>query len=86
MTLRAWDKVEFRKKCTLFTEIVQGSREAFTDVLQRLVSLVNQAASDSAARQRLVETLVYENANIRCKKVIRPLKVWAMPMDDQYGF
>jgi hypothetical protein len=48
---------------------------------------VNKAAVlDPDTRQVLIETFVYENANIKCKKVIRPLKVWAMPMDDQYGF
>ena len=84
MFLRAW--LDLGEKSTLFTKIIQGSEEAFSDVLQRLVSLVNQAASDSAARQRLVETLVYENANIRCKKVIRPLNGRTVLTDDRIKY
>jgi hypothetical protein len=39
-----------------------------------LTSAVERAISDSAARKAIIESLVYENANAECKKVIRPLR------------
>lgn len=30
----------------------------------------------------MIETLAYENANTKCKIVIRQLKAWAAPVDD----
>jgi hypothetical protein len=41
---------------------------------QRLVSAVNKAISDPDARGIMIETLVFENANTKCKNVITPLK------------
>lgn len=62
-------------------KIVQGSGEAFTDFLQRLVSAVNNAMSDPDEREVLIVTLSFENANTKCEGVIRPLKAWAVSMD-----
>lgn len=42
---------------------------------------MNKVISDPDARQVLIETLVYEHSDIEWKKVIKPLKVWAVPMD-----
>ena len=64
VALRVWDKVEEpRKKSTLFTKIIQGSGETFTEFLQRLASAMSKTISDHATRQVLIETLAYKNAN-----------------------
>lgn len=65
---------EPRIRSTSFMKIVQGSGEAFTDFLQRLVSAVNNAMSDPDEREVLIVTLSFENANTKCEGVIRPLK------------
>lgn len=42
-TLNAWDKVEESgKKSESFTKIIQGPKEAYTDILQRLTSDINR--------------------------------------------
>jgi hypothetical protein len=43
---------------------------------------VSKAVSDHDARQVLIETLVFENLNTECKKVTRPLKAQAVPMNE----
>lgn len=51
-------------------KIVQGPKEAFTDFFfsQRLTSAVNRKVSDSKARQIIIESLAFGNANSECKK------------------
>jgi hypothetical protein len=52
MAIRAWgEDEEPGKRFTSFTKILQGSEEAFTAFLQRLVSAVNKAISDPDVRQ-----------------------------------
>ena len=36
---------------------------------------MERSVSDSAARKAIIESLVFENANVKCKEVIRPLRV-----------
>ena len=61
---------------------MQGSEEAFTEFLQRLSLAMNRAITDSETRQPLVEILVFENANVKCKRVIRPFKACEAPIDE----
>jgi hypothetical protein len=42
---------------------------------------MNKTVSDHDARQMLIESLAYENSNTKYKKVIRSLKVRAVPID-----
>lgn len=53
--LNAWDKVEGSGKRTeLFTKIIHGPAEAFSDVLQKLSSVVNRIVSDLGVGKMLV--------------------------------
>lgn len=53
--LNAWDEVEGSGKRTeLFTKIIRGPAEAFSDVLQILTSVVNRIVSDLGDREMLV--------------------------------
>lgn len=59
---------------------MQDSGKAYTDFifyffLQRLVSAVSKAKSDPDGRQVGIETLVFENANMECKKCCQGIKV-----------
>lgn len=72
---------ETQKRFIWFTKIIQGSGTAFTNFLHRLILAANKAISDLEARQMVIETLAFENLNTEHKKVIRALKVRALPMD-----
>lgn len=65
---------------TSFTKIIQGSGEAFTDVS---VSDVNKAVWVPNTSQVFLET--FENVNTERKRVIRPLKVRTVPIDQRIG-
>ena len=69
-------------KSTLFTEVIQGSGEAFTEFLQRLGSAVKRDILDPETRQSLIEILAFENANTKCEGAIRPSKAGGAPVDE----
>ena len=62
------------KKIEAFTKVIQGPKEAFRDLLQRLTSALNRMIPNSEARQKINEFLALENDNSLCKRIIRPLK------------
>lgn len=65
----AWDKVEETGKgLEPLTQIMQGSKETFTEFLQRLTSAIQRSISDPHAKKALTETLAFENANSECKR------------------
>ncbi|ERE89919.1 Gag-like protein [Cricetulus griseus] len=75
--LNAWDGIgEVRKKIESFAKVIQGPKEAFTHLLQRLTSAVNRMISGSEARKIIIETLAFENADSQWKRIIGPLKQW----------
>lgn len=81
--LKAWDKVaESGKRLETFTQVIQGPKETFPDFLQRLTSAVERSVSDSAARKAIIESLAFENANTKCRELIRPLKARSAPIDE----
>ena len=80
--LNAWDKVEVSEETESFSNMIQGPKEAFTDLLQRLTSTVNRIVSDSEVIKILIESLVFENANSECKRMMRPLKARSAPIDE----
>jgi len=54
--LKAWDKVaESGKSLETFTQVIQGPKETFPDILQSLTSAVERSVSDSAARKAIIE-------------------------------
>lgn len=56
---------------TLFTKILQAlEKPLLIFFLQRLVSPVNKAVSDSDSKQVLIDTLAYENGNTKCKLLL----------------
>lgn len=57
IALNSWDKFGQQGQSELFTEIIQGSNESFTNFLQRLTTALNTAISDPAARGILIESL-----------------------------
>ena len=38
--------------------------------------------TDLEARQGLIESLAFENANLECKKILGPLKIRLAPMEE----
>ena len=60
----------------------QYSREPFSDFLQRLTKTVQIGVTDPDARQVLIESLTFENANLECKKILGTLKVRPEPIDE----
>ena len=52
------------------------------DFLQRLTSAVNRMIPNSEARQIIIESLTFENANFLCKRIIGPLKARSTPLDE----
>ena len=61
---------------------MQGSKEVFTKLLQRITSAVNRKIPNSEARQIIVESLAFENANSLCKRISRPLKARSAPLGE----
>ena len=77
------DKVEeLGKRIESFTKIIQESKEAFTDSLYRLTSAVDRMISDPDVGQILIESLALENANVECKRIIRPLRTRSAPKEE----
>ena len=50
--------------------------------LQRLPKAVQIEVTDREARHVLIKSLPFENANLKCKKILGPLKVRSAPMDE----
>jgi hypothetical protein len=74
--LNAWDKVEETGKgLKPFSQVMQGLKKTFTDILQRLTSAVGRNILDPLIRKALIESSAFENVNAECKEVIRPLRV-----------
>ena len=72
--MNAWDRIEEVERNKSFTKVIQGPKETFMDFLQRLTSADNRMIPNSEARQGIIESLDFENANFQCKRIIRPLK------------
>lgn len=79
--MAALNAEEVGKKIESFTKVIQGTKETFTDFLQRLISAVNRMIFNSEARQ-IIESLPFENANTQCKRVTRPLKARSAPLEE----
>lgn len=69
------------KRTESYTKVRQGSKELFSDLLQRLTKAVHIGVSDPEARRVLIESLAFKNANLGCKKTLGPLKVRSAPID-----
>ncbi|KAL6087973.1 hypothetical protein STEG23_022833, partial [Scotinomys teguina] len=68
-SLNSWDRIEeVEKKIESFTKVIQGPKETFIDFLERLTSAINRMVPNSKARQTIIESLAFENANSQCKK------------------
>lgn len=81
--LNAWYKVkQSRKRSELFTKIILGPIEDFTDFFQRSISSVNKVVSYLEVRQILIKSLALENAKSECKGVIRSVKARSSPIDE----
>ena len=79
----SFDRIgETGKKTESFTKLIQVPKEVFMDFLQRLTSEVNRMIPNSEARQIIIESLAFENANSLCKKLIRPLKEKSAPLEE----
>ena len=80
--LNAWDGTEeVGKKIESFTKVIQHLKEKFTDFLQKLTSAVNKMIPNSEARQIIIESLTFENANSQCKSTIRLLMARSAPLE-----
>ena len=79
--MNAWDRIEeIGKNIESFT--MQGPKEAFMDFLQRLTSTVNRMIPNSEARQIIIESLTFENANSLSKRIIRSLKARSASLEE----
>ena len=54
---------------------MQGSRENFSDFVQRLTKAVQIGIADPEARWVLIESLALKNYNLQCKKILGSLKL-----------
>ena len=82
-TLRAWDRVQDSgQRVESYIRVKQGQREPFSDFLQRLTKAVQIGIPDPEARNIVIESLAYENANVKCKRILGPLKIRSAPLDE----
>lgn len=58
--LNSWVKFQNPEKCKQFTEVIQDSKEYFTEFLQRLTRGV-RAVSDQEIRQVIIDLLAFKN-------------------------
>ena len=66
--VKDWDRIgETEKKIELFTKVTQCPKGKFMDFLQRLTSAVSTMIPNSEARQRIIASLAFENANFYAK-------------------
>ena len=80
--LKAWNRIgETGNKIESFTKVLHGPKEDFMDFLQWLTSAVNRMIPNSEARQIIIESLAFENANSQFKRIIRPLKTRSEPLE-----
>ena len=81
--LRAWDRVQDSgQRVESYVRVKQGQREPFSDFLQRLTKAVQIGIPDPEARNIVIESLAYENANVECKRILGPLKLRSAPLDE----
>ena len=81
--LRAWDRVQDSgQRVESYIRVKQGQREPFSDFLQRLTKAVQIGIPDPEARNIVIESLAYENANVECKRILGPLKIRSVPLDE----
>ena len=65
--LHAWSRTgEIGKKNESFTKLIQVPKEVLMDFLQRLTSEVSRMIPNSEARQIIIESPAFENANSLC--------------------
>ena len=63
-------------------KVKQGQKEPFSDFLQRLTKAGQIGVTDPKARDVLIESLAFENANLEYKKIFGPLKSRSALMDE----
>ena len=61
---------------------MQGPKEAIMDFLQRLTSAINRIIPNSEAIKIIIESLAFEKDNPLSKRIIRPLKVRSVPLEE----
>ena len=80
--LNAWERIQkWEKRIELYIRVIKVLRGTFSDFLQRLTKAVQVGVTDPEARCVLIESLAFENANLKCKKILGPLKVRSAPRD-----
>ena len=75
---------EIEKKIESFTKVIQGPKEDFTKLLQRLTFAVNRMIPNSKVSQIITESLAFENDNSPCKRIIRPIKGKVITFGEMY--
>ena len=81
--LNAWNRIqELGKRTKSYTKVKKGQREPFSDFLQILSKAVQIGETDPDAKGVLIEPLAFEDASLECKKILGPLKVRSVPMDE----
>ena len=81
--LNSWDRTdEEGKKIGSFNKVIQSLKETFTDFIQILTSSISRIIPKSEARQKIIESLTFKNANSQCKGVIRPLEARSAPLEE----
>ena len=79
--MNAWGKNEGGgKKIESFTKGLQNPIETFTNFVQRLTLEVKGMISNLEATQIIIETVTFENVNVKCKMIIMLLNSISEPL------
>ena len=69
--LKAWERINPPGQASIsFTQIKQSDGEPYVDFIARLSQNLNKIVSQPGLRDMLMQVLIYDNANSKCKKVI----------------
>nr|XP_058148949.1 uncharacterized protein LOC111759160 [Dasypus novemcinctus] len=76
--LAAWRRITAPGKPTQsFAKVIQGVNEPYVEFIARLTDMLTKTIEIPEARELILLTLAFDQANNECKKAIRPIKAAA---------
>ena len=74
ISFRAWAKVDSVNSDGSFVKITQGHEEEYTQFIGKLKDAVEKSIRDETLQNIILKQLAFENANEKCRCVLRPIR------------
>ena len=74
ISFRAWAKVDSVNSDGSFVKITQGHEEEYAQFIGKLKDAVEKSIRDETLQNIILKQLAFENANEKCRCVLRPIR------------